>query len=111
MTISRMSVCGFLAILLWLPSVAGGQGTKQSDPACRAAMDNLFEQAKDLSIDETVLNDELTKSKAKCGTKEADSIQRLPRFREQIKAQKKELSGSSGRTERSGKAAEKNPTY
>jgi HEAT repeat protein len=98
MTISRAAVCGlFLGfLLLWLPSGTGAQGNID----CRAAVDNVFKKANDLSIKDNVLNDELASLPAKCKVKESDSVLRFPRYRDQIKAQQEEEDGSSRRTEK-----------
>lgn len=98
MTISRTAVCGLLLglLLLWLPSGVGAQVSK----SCRAAVDNLFMKAEDLSIDFKVINDELTSLSVKCKVQESDSILRLPRYREGIKMNKQEDDSSNGRLEK-----------
>ena len=103
MTISRAAVCGLLLglLLLWLPSGTGAQGNID----CRAAVDNVFKKAKDLSIKDNVLNDELASLPAKCKVKESDSMLGFPRYRDQIKAQQEEEDGSSRRTEKTAWAA------
>lgn len=106
MTISRMAVGGLLLGLLWLwlPSGVGAQGNVD----CREAVDNLFKKAADLSIDFKTINDELAALPAKCKVKESDSILRLPRYRQQVKAEQEETAESEWRFDRYGKHVEKN---
>lgn len=92
MTISQTAVCGLLLglFLLWLPSSAGAQGTMLSVMGCRADADELFNKAADLSIDDKVFYEELAKFEKKCKTKEAGSMQSIPRRREQLLAARQE---------------------
>jgi len=94
-----MAVCGLLlgALLLGLPPRSEAQGTVD----CRTAVNNLFIKATDLSIDYKTINDELTSLPAKCKVKESDSILKLPKYREYIKAEKEEDDRSQGRLEKS----------
>ena len=103
MTISRAAVCGLLLGLLlsWLPSGTGAQGNID----CRVAVDNVFKKAKDLSIKDNILNDELASLPAKCKVEESDSMLGFPRYRDQIKAQQEEEDGSSRSTEKTAWAA------
>jgi hypothetical protein len=111
MTMSRTAVygllLGLLLLLLWLPAKSGAQGTVD----CRAAMNNLFVKAADLSIDYKTINDELTSLPVKCKVKESDSVIRLPKYREQIKAEKEEDDRSHGRLEKSANWYNQAPAY
>jgi hypothetical protein len=105
MTISRTAVWGLLLGLLWLwlPSGVGAQGNIN----CRVAVDNLFKKAENLSIDFKAINAELTSLPTNCKVKESDSILRLPRYREQVKAEQEETAESEWRFDRYGKSVEK----
>jgi hypothetical protein len=109
MNILRTALYGLLLglLLLWPPARSGAQGTVD----CRAAVNNLFIKAADLSIDYKIINDELASLPAKCKVKESDSIIKLPKYREQIKAQKEEDDRSHGRLEKSANWYNQAPTY
>jgi hypothetical protein len=99
MTISRAAVCGLLLglLLLWFPASAGAQGPMISVLGCRADAEELFNKAADPSIDDKVFYEELAKFEKKCKTKEAGSMQSIPRRREQLLAARQEREQSLNR--------------